>query len=507
MSAPTRILIAALGGEGGGVLASWIADAAIADGYIAQRTSVPGVAQRTGGTTYYIEFAKTDGRRPILALSPAPGLVDLFIASELLEATRQVQAGFVTPDRTFVITPTHRVFTIHEKIAMGDGRADSERMKGVIERFARKSAIGDFAALAQKAGCQLNAVLLGIAARTLPISHDAYRNAIRADGRAIEANLRGFEAGLAFDNTFASNATDPGASHTDFSAQAEIPLALAPELDRLPELARPFAREGVARLADFQNVQYARLYLDRLNRFAALAEVNGAFVKELARHLAVRMSSEDVIRVAQLKLRASRLARVQAEARARPGDLIRITEFLKPGPAEILSIFPEKLARRLLAFVKRRGWSAASLPMKVHTSGIFGFIQLKLLASLRFIRPRSLRAAEEREWIERWLNLVERVVAVDAAAALEVVQTAQLVRGYGETWERGHCNWRLIADDLIEPMLRQSPPPPHFSDAILQARIAANADPAGARLRQVILSIPGRHEFAAQTSTELVSDK
>ncbi len=162
---------------------------------MAQRTSVPGVAQRTGSTTYYIELVRTDGRRPILALSPVPGLVDLFIASELLEAARQTQAGYVTPDRTTVITPHHRVFTIHEKIAMGDGRADADKMIAMINRFARTSDIDDFAAIARKAGCQLNAVLLGLAARRLPIGIEAYRKAIRADGRAVEANLRGFEPG------------------------------------------------------------------------------------------------------------------------------------------------------------------------------------------------------------------------------------------------------------------------------------------------------------------------
>lgn len=489
MSGPIRILIAALGGEGGGVLASWIADAAIADGHVAQRTSVPGVAQRTGSTTYYIEIVRTDGRRPVLALSPAPGLVDLFVASELLEATRQTQAGYVTPDRTFVIAPTHRVFTIHEKIAMGDGRADDEKMKGVIERFARAAAIEDFAALARQAGCQLNAVLLGLAARQLPVAPEAFRNAIRADGRAVEANLRGFEAGLAWDAQAAKRAESPQSKP---SQEAPAPRGFADEIALLPAEARAFAHEGVARLIDFQDARYAGVYLGRLARFAALPGADGAFVKELARHLAVRMSSEDVIRVAQLKLRASRLARVEAEARARPGDMIEITEFLKPGPSEILSVFPAGFARRALAFVERRGWSRKSLPMKVRTTGFLGFARLRLLASLRSLRPLSLRAADERAWIDRWLGLVERALAADPAAALEIVQTAQLVRGYGETWERGHANWKRIADELVEPMLALAPTPAHFADAILQARLAANADPEGARLRAVLQSLPER---------------
>lgn len=488
MSAPIRILIAALGGEGGGVLASWIADAAIADGYVAQRTSVPGVAQRTGSTTYYLELVKTDGRRPVLALSPAPGLVDLFIASELLEATRQVQAGYVTPDRTFVIAPTHRVFTIHEKIAMGDGRADSGRMTDIIRRFARESSIADFGALAQKAGCQLNAVLLGLAARNLPISHDAFRNAIKADGRAVEANLRGFEAGVAYRAETAEEATKPSESR-EATAQSAIPSTFAQEVDRFPEEVRAIVREGIARLIDFQNERYAAVYIDRLNGFIIRSGASALILKELARHLAVRMTSEDVIRVAQLKLRSSRLERVRAEARAKSGDMIDIIEFLKPGPAEIFSIFPAGMARRALAFLERRGWSKASFPMKVRTTGLRGFLKLRLLSSLRCIRPFSLRAAEEKAWIEAWLALIERTHAVDPAAALELVQTASLVRGYGDTWERGHANWRLIVDDLVEPMLRLSPPPGHFSDALLQARLAASADPEGVRLRAVLQSV------------------
>ena len=47
---PIGIAILAMGGEGGGVLADWIVDMAEHEGYPAQSTSVPGVAQRTGTT-------------------------------------------------------------------------------------------------------------------------------------------------------------------------------------------------------------------------------------------------------------------------------------------------------------------------------------------------------------------------------------------------------------------------------------------------------------------------
>lgn len=181
--------------------------------------------------------------------------------------------------------------------------------------------------------------------------------------------------------------------------------------------------------------------------------------------------------------------RACAPKRARPGDIVQITEFLKPGPAEILSMFPAGLARSMLGVVERRGWRNVALPMKVRTTALGGFLRLKLLASLRFMRPRSLRAVEEREWMERWLSLVERALAIDPDAALEIVQTAQLVRGYGDTWERGHANWRRIADELIEPLLSAPARPAHFADAVLQARLAANSDPEGARLGAVLASL------------------
>ena len=94
---PITLLIAALGGEGGGVLTDWIVTAAEAAGFPVQSTSIPGVAQRTGATTYYIEIfpvpaRELGGKRPVLALTPGVGDIDVAVASELLEAGRPVEA-------------------------------------------------------------------------------------------------------------------------------------------------------------------------------------------------------------------------------------------------------------------------------------------------------------------------------------------------------------------------------------------------------------------------------
>ncbi len=511
---PIKLLIAALGGEGGGVLASWLHAAGLASGHFVQGTSIPGVAQRTGATTYYLELVpdagerhRTPGGRPVLALNAAPGEVDLVIASELLESTRAIGAGFVTPDRTVLIASSARVFTVDEKAAMGDGRLDQERMLGMAERFSRRAVVADFAAIAAEQKSPLNAVLLGAIAATgvLPIPAEAFRAAIRAEGKAVDANLRGFEAGL-------KRGSDPSMRGSDPSHQVSAQIAsveargltsapdargLTPELAAFPAEAHTVLSEGIKRLTDYQDRAYAWRYLARVNRFVGMPGADEAFIGELARHLAVRMSVEDVIRVAQLKLRQARLARVAHEAKARAGDIVDVTEYLKPGPEEIFGLLPPRLGRWAFAHVRRdRAW-----PLKVTTTRLSGFLRLKALAGLRRWRPRTLRFAEEEAWVERWLGLVERTLAVDPAAAREVVATATLVRGYADTYKRGLANWSSIMDGVVEPMLAGKLPRTHFADAVLQARLAATKDPEGEALAETIAAIgrmPAPGKIAAE---------
>lgn len=492
---PVRLLIAALGGEGGGVLAGWISNAAVASGHFGQRTSIPGVAQRTGATTYYIEILPNEGapngRRPVLALNAAPGEVDVMVASEMLETVRAVQAGYISPDRTFLIASRNRAYTVDEKSAMGDGRLDNERLEATARKFARKAIVADFTAAAAAARCQPNAVLLGAIAGSgaLPISVEAFRAAIEGEGKAVEANLRGFETGLAL---AAAGDTKP-APKTDAVPSSARPSGETENEARarkmLPVVAAGIALEGVRRLTDYQGPDYAALYLDQLERFVAKPGADGPLIREIARYLAVRMSFEDTIRVAQLKLKAGRVERLRGESKVREPDLIGVTEFLKPGPEEIFSMLPPAFGRAVLRFVARMGWTETSFPMKVRTTRFGGFIRLKMLSSLRGWRPRTLRYAEEQAWIERWLGLVERVLAADPQAAREFVETARLVKGYGETYRRGHHNWNRIVDEVVEPFLAGELPPPQFADAVLQARLAALADPDGARLGNVIGSV------------------
>src|SRR5260370_37699044 len=175
---PIAIAVLAMGGQGGGVLVDWITALAESQGYFAQSTSVPGVAQRTGATIYYVETIAPDGsgRRPILSLMPVPGEADIAIAAELMEAGRAIQRGLVSPDRTTLIASAHRAYAVVEKAAPGDGAGDPTKVYEAARAASRQFLVFDMAAIAEETETVLSAVPFGAlaASAALPFPPPAY---------------------------------------------------------------------------------------------------------------------------------------------------------------------------------------------------------------------------------------------------------------------------------------------------------------------------------------------
>ncbi|MFN4311036.1 MAG: indolepyruvate oxidoreductase subunit beta family protein [Ferrovibrio sp.] len=479
---PICILVAAMGGEGGGVLTGWLVGAAQREGYPVQSTSIPGVAQRTGATTYYIEIwpEKTD-RRPVMCLNPMPGQVDVMIASEFVEAGRAIANGYVSPDRTLLIASTHRVYAVAEKSAMGDGRFDAGRLFRAAQDHAKRTILFDMDQAAKDAGSILNAVLLGALAGSgaLPIPSDAFEAGIRSEGKAVDSNLAGYRFGLAHGRgELEQAAAQPQARSNGATVMSE-------HIMRLPDAAKRMAMEGVRRLADYQDDAYAKLYLDRLDRVAALGD--DGLTADVARHLALRMSFEDVIRVAQLKLKPERFAAIETEQRVKPGQPYAVAEFLKPGIEEIAGLLPPALAHGILGLSERRGWSKhLHLAMTVRSNRIGGYLKLRLLSGLRGWRPHSFRYAEEQARIADWLDLIMRAAKKDIQLAREIAECARLIKGYGDTFKRGVGNFALIRARVILPALDGRIPVAQATDAVVQARTAALADPEGDSLAKTL---------------------
>jgi indolepyruvate ferredoxin oxidoreductase beta subunit len=496
---PIAMLIAALGGEGGGVLTDWIVTAAASQGFPVQSTSIPGVAQRTGATTYYVEMfpvpaASLSGGQPILALTPGAGDVDVVLASELMEGARAIGNGFVTSDRTALIASTHRSYAIAERMAMGDGRYDTGRLTKAIETHAKQHLLFDMAAVAGETGAMINAVMLGAvaAAKVLPMSPQAFEDAIRADGKAVEANLRGFRAGLAAATNAAARAGSDGKRRHD--AAPTVAELEAQARATLPASAVDIVVEGLRRTAAYQSVAYARLYLDRLTPILdadARAQAGGRLVRETARHLAVRMTFEDVIRVAEAKIAPERFARIRQDIGVVAGEPYRIVEFLKPGLEEICQILPSALARRILGWAERRRWRP-HWGMEIETTSLTGYLRFWALAKLKRWRPGGHRYAQEQAAIEAWLALIVQAAHQSADIAVEVAECARLIKGYGDTWQRGSANYAAIEARVIRPVLAGRIPLRQGADAIASARTAALVDPEGEGLAKCLAEIASR---------------
>lgn len=501
---PITLLIAALGGDGGGVLTNWIVTAAEEVGYPVQSTSIPGVAQRTGATTYYIEIFPVlardlGGKRPVLALTPGVGDIDVAVASELLEAGRAVASGFVTPARTHVIASLSRFYAMDEKIAMADGRFDSDKLIKIINDHARDALLFDMEQLAGKAGSIISAVMLGAIAGSgrLPVTAEQLEAAIRADGKSVETNLRGFRAGL--------EAARAGKSLAAQSAppkkNATVTLAsLEQEVTRtLPEVAHHFAIEGVRRLTAYQSATYAKLFLDRLAAVAAADELSGAqgkLLKETARHLAIRMSYEDVVRVAQAKIAPDRMRRIAREELRAKDEPYSVHDFLKPGIEELCQLLPSFLARPIIRLSERRGWlGKVHFGMEINSTSVSGYLRFLFLAKLRGIRPFGHRYAQEQAQIESWLALILEAAQCSPAFALEVVECAKLIKGYGDTYARGLSNYQRIEARVMRPALAGRIPPERAVDAVAAARTAALVDPDGESLARCLSEIEAQASF------------
>ena len=500
MAQVIKIAILAMGGEGGGVLADWIVDLGENNGYIAQTTSVPGVAQRTGATIYYVELypqaqAEADGASPVLALMPLPGDVDVVLASELMEAGRAVQRGLVTPDRTSLIASTHRVYSIAEKSALGDGRVDSGQLlahaAGAAKRFIRF----DMAQAAESSGSVISAVLFGAlaGAGVLPFSRAQFEATIERGGVGVKPSLKAFGAAFARAQQGEAGEGEGGGEERDADqpAPAGVPQPRHPQVrglvDRvgqeIPESARELALVGVRRLIDYQDPEYAGLYLDRLARVRALpVEDGGRLLRETARHLALWMSYEDTVRVAALKTRASRFERVRGEARVQDGQVLAINEYMHPRLQEICETLPGPAGRWLMA----SGWPRRLVERMtqrgrvVRTSSLGGYLMLSTIAAMRRWRRSTIRFADENRRIEDWLRRIEAAAAVNPDLAVEVAQCQRLVKGYSDTHERGLRNYEALMAAVQRAGASLAPA------TLRDLRDAALADEHGNKLRAVL---------------------
>jgi len=462
---PIAIAIVAMGGQGGGVLTGWIVKLAEDAGWGAQSTSVPGVAQRTGATIYYVEMMQPrDEQVPILAQMPTPGDVDVVIASEFIEAGRSVLRGIVTPERTTLIASSHRSFAISEKSAPGEGIADSSVVAEAIGRTAKHSIIFDMNAMAAANGSVISSAMFGAlaASGSLPFAVDEYHAVIKADGKGVNASLK------TFDSAYARAKDGPGVAKKPVVERPTVPrgndngpspraAALLARLDGgLPAEVAPMARAGLAKVTDFQDLAYGAEYLSsleavhQLDRDLGGAEHGFALSVNAAKYLANAMAYDDVVRVADLKTRAARHRRIEQEIGLRAGQVFATTEYMHPRLEEMVGLAPARLGLwlkntpRLYAWLDRR----ISKGRRVRTYSPGWFLVLYMVGGLRRLRRISLRHREETAHRTAWLALASELARGNYALGLEVVKCQRLIKGYSDTHTRGRSKFAKVTEEI-----------------------------------------------------------
>jgi indolepyruvate ferredoxin oxidoreductase beta subunit len=461
---PICVAVMAMGGQGGGVLADWIVELAEAQGWHAQSTSVPGVAQRTGATLYYVEMLPAkDGRAPILSLMPAQGEVDIVLASEWMEAGRSILRGLVTPDRTTLIASTHRLYATAEKEKPGDAIADPAVVVEAAGVAAKRTIAFDMEKLANDNNSHISACLFGTLAASgvLPFGRETFEAIIKAGGRGIEPSLKAF--GAAYDRTAAPPAAAAPLPIVRKPAKRFAPLpesAGRSDLDTLIARIRDYPATlhnmlfaGVKHLTDFQDPRYAGEYLDRVAKIFELDRAHGgahggagknfALTAAAAKYVAVAMAYDDVIRVADLKTRATRYDRVLRENAVGSDQLVYTTEYMHPRLEEAAGTLPAPLGRFLEAHPKLFGFMFRS-GRRVRSGTIHWFLMLYVLGALKPIRRTTLRYQREMAHLEKWLSVATANVAQNYDVAVEILNARRLVKGYSDTHARGESKFERV---------------------------------------------------------------
>ncbi len=256
--------------------------------------------------------------------------------------------------------------------------------------------------------------------------------------------------------------------------------------DNLPEGTEAIVRAGIDRLIDYQSPSYAQLYVDRLCRFAGKPGVDAILFGEIARLMALRMSYEDPIRIAQLKL-----------TEREPSS-----DWRKFRIDELIGSLPAVVAEPVLDMLEWLNWARAPVSIKYSASGRWGIRRLKIEAGLKRWRLFSIRYGKERVWVERWLHMIDRSLTKQPAAALAVVRTAEMIEGYGSSYRHALADWHAIIDGLVKPTFDGALPLTDLASAIGQARAAIEPDLRQAALKRRIAEIRAEaHSKAEQANS------
>jgi indolepyruvate ferredoxin oxidoreductase beta subunit len=479
--APITILIAAVGGQGGQLFAQWFFDAARIAGFAPVGVGLPGLSQREGATTYYLEFFASPEETSLFSPFPEKGQVQILIGLELLELLRAVQSGYLSADGV-IVGSTHRVLTADEKLPIKGGFITEQQALPILHRAARQCIVFDAVKATSLAGLSeraANAILFGAlaASEVLPFPIHAFRKAIEHYGVAVNLNLRAFEFGLRYRewSDKLNQLESEGMTEWEQIPEPNLPESVRRKMEALSldnEMASTL-KQAARWLCHYQDARYFARYLDCLQ---AICERDRKWsssllvTKEVARILALRMAYEDAIRVAQLKTQRQRFARLRQEHHIADDVVYRVVDFLSPDWDELIGLLPVKVTRNTGQGTREKNiqppvpapqsfpevddlptlpsqaeeLKRPAVQLKLETTSLLGFLTLRALLLLKPLRPYSQRFRNEWEAITEWLSAVDWALSEDYDLAFLVARSGEMVRGYGRTRRKTLSAWRTF---------------------------------------------------------------
>lgn len=469
---PIKIALLAVGGDGGGVLTDWVVKMAEAKGYWAQSTSIAGVAQRTGATVYYIELfplpqhLSANGRiiTPVLAQMPAPQDVDIVMATELMEAGRALQRGFVSKKTTLIFS-TNRNLAIKEKETPGDGIIDGQSIFDLTNKYAKKSLYANLKLIAVKNKSVVSASMFGAlaASGSLPgFKKEDYIQTIKHESpKGVENSLLAFQEAYQYitDSIKQPKPYIPELSRAKFDKMPEsagsktINLFINDIKNNFPSQTHDIIYTGVNHLIDWQNVKYAKEYLKKLEGILKIDNQENDFLltQNVARYLAIGMSYDDLIFVADQKTRKERTKEVYHQVGAKENEIVNILDYLHPGFYEVSGFLPVGIGKKVVKSEKLQNWYKKYFDRdrRMRSTGLFNFLLLYFMGGLKGWRLKTLRHHEEMENINEWLDHIYLAAKENYDLAVQIAKTYRLKKGYGDTYARGHSKFKIVNDYAI----------------------------------------------------------
>jgi len=480
------ILIPAVGGQGGGVLTEWLVQAFQLDSYEVQGIGLPGLSQRGGSTTYYLEAhpaPEDNEQRVIFSQYPVPGDVDLILSQEFLELGRVLEEGYGSSGKTSIVASTHRIYSTHEKMPISSGIYSDDNISDLAEAFSREFIGFNALVLAKENGMGelgVNAILLGALAASgfLPLGEASYLKAIESVGIAVASNIKAFRIGWDYVKTRQYEEAEGKKTQTweqflneqDMRLSGKKPEAMREMVQRslqtYPLHLKEILADALSRLIDYQGVWYAEKFLKALDVVYHIDLENGGgggggfkIVESFAKNYALWMTYEDGIRVADLKIKSDRFKKIRSEMRVRKDQVYKVIDYLKPDAYEIYGLLPFFIVKPIAGILNTRLFKALwkrkkpiTFGQKPVTTSFFGFMRLWFLTKLKFTRPISYRYRQEHKLIKKYRRAVEKFSAMNYELGVLVARSGSIVKGYGKVRRRTLRAFERFLDNIITPL-------------------------------------------------------